>query len=74
MRIANKHKSFLASNSEFYAVAVVVYELLGIIAPGTDWSHQLAALIQQHSFVGIAAMGFPVDWEKEPFWQLPAKP
>jgi len=74
VKIANKHKSFLTSNSEFYAVAVVTYELLGIIAPGTDWSHKLAALIQQHSFVNITAMGFPVDWEKEPFWQLPAKP
>jgi abortive infection bacteriophage resistance protein len=74
VKIANKHKSFLTSNSEFYAVAVVIYELLGIIAPGTDWSHKLAALIQQHPFVDLTAMGFPVDWEKEPFWKLPPKP
>jgi hypothetical protein len=47
---------------------------LGIIAPGTDWSHKLAALIQQHPFVDLTAMGFPVDWEKEPFWKLPPKP
>lgn len=70
LKIARKHQPFLSSNSEFYAVAVVIMELLRIVAPGTDWGHRLADLIRQHPFINLVAMGFPANWDQEPFWQL----
>jgi abortive infection bacteriophage resistance protein len=72
--IAKRHARFLKSNERCYAMAVVVEDLLRIVAPGTSWGTRLRELLVSHSFVDPAAMGFPADWDKEPFWNLPPKP
>lgn len=59
-------------NDRFYALAVVMNDLMQHIAPGTHWHFRLAALLDAHPFAHPAAMGFPVEWKQEPFWALDA--
>lgn len=66
--IAKKHLSFLKSNDRFYAIAVVIHELLMKVSPQSSWHKRLAKLMDEHSFIDPAAMGFPSAWRSEPFW------
>jgi abortive infection bacteriophage resistance protein len=66
--IARKHAGFLKSNDRFYAMAVILHDLLRIIAPGTTWHQRLAALLQATPVADCRSMGFPPGWEKETFW------
>jgi abortive infection bacteriophage resistance protein len=68
--ITKRHEQFLKSNDRCYSMAVVVEDLLRIIAPGTSWAHRLRHLLATNPFADPAAMGFPAGWEAEPFWNL----
>ena len=67
--IARKHSRFVTANDRFYAMAVVLHELLGTIAPGTTWHRRLASLLGACPIVNATAMGFPSRWTEEPFWK-----
>jgi abortive infection bacteriophage resistance protein len=69
--IARKHAGFLKSNDRFYALAVVIHDLLRIIAPGTTWHQRLAPLLNSCLVADRRAMGFPNGWEQEQFWRCP---
>lgn len=68
-KIARKHALLVADNGRFYAFAVILHDLLKVIAPGTRWAHRLMELLRANPGLSLAAMGFPLDWEREPFWQ-----
>ena len=68
--IATRHATFLKSNDRCYAMAVVVEDLLRTVAPGTSWAVRLRDLLVAHPYADPAAMGFPKDWDAEPFWNL----
>lgn len=68
--IAQRHSSFLKSNDYCYAVAVVVEDLLRKVAPDTNWAGRLQNLLKGHPYVNPEAMGFPLGWDQEPFWNL----
>ncbi|MBX7208476.1 MAG: Abi family protein [Verrucomicrobiaceae bacterium] len=68
--IAKKHLSFLKSNDRFYAIAVVIHELMLRIAPLSHWHERLARLLEQHLFVDLKALGFSTNWKDEAFWGL----
>ena len=72
--IAKRHAKFLKSNDRCYAMAIVVEDLLRIVAPGTSWAIRLRELLANHPFVDPVAMGFPKGWDAEPFWNLPPMP
>jgi len=69
-QVANKHKSFLGTTDRMYAVAVVLYELLKQIAPDTIWHTRLRDLLAKHPVTPLAPMGFPANWQGEPFWNF----
>jgi abortive infection bacteriophage resistance protein len=69
-KIAKKHQNFLTCDDRFYAVAVVAHELLQIIAPANRWTSTLLALLNKYPSVSQIAMGFPANWQTEPFWGL----
>jgi abortive infection bacteriophage resistance protein len=71
-QVANKHKSFLSTTDRMYAVAVVLCELLRKITPGTDWHKHLRDLLAKHPVTPLAPMGFPANWQSEPFWNFQA--
>jgi abortive infection bacteriophage resistance protein len=68
--VAKKHTGFLKSNDRFYAMAVVLWDLLRVVAPQSIWNQRLAELLGQFPAVPSAAMGFPANWKDEPFWNL----
>lgn len=70
-QVARRHQPFLATNDRFYAVAVVLYDLLRQVAPDTAWHLRLRDLIGCYPVVPIRAMGFPVDWQQATFWNFP---
>lgn len=67
--VARKHSPFVTANDRFYAMAVVLHELLRIIAPGTTWHTRLASLLNASPIVNPSAMGFPNRWTEAPFWK-----
>lgn len=71
--IAKKHARFLhhAQKDHFYALAVVLFELVQVTAPGTGWHERLKTLLAAHPGVPLSAMGFPANWSQEPFWNPP---
>ena len=71
--IAKKHAKFLhhAQKDRFYALAVVLFELTQVTAPGTGWHERLKSLLAAHPTVPLAAMAFPANWSQEPFWNPP---
>lgn len=73
-QVARRHQSFLATTDRFYAVAVVLYDLLQHVAPGTQWHIRLRDLIARHPAVAPGAMGFPANWQQVPFWGFPPPP
>jgi abortive infection bacteriophage resistance protein len=72
--IAKRHAKFLRSNDRCYAMAVVVEDLLRTVAPGTSWALRLRNLLSVHPFIDPAAMGFPMNWEEEAFWNFTPTP
>ena len=70
--IAKKHTALIADadRDRFYAVAIILNYLMGIIAPQSRWHERLAALMVKHSGGGLRAMGFPPDWRSKEFWGL----
>lgn len=68
--VAKKHAAFLKANDRFYAMAVVMWELLRMVAPHSQWHLRLSELLRQFPTVPTSAMGFPPDWREQPFWNL----
>lgn len=52
-----------------YMQLVVIESLLRVVNPGSGWAEQLVRLLDRHPQLSRPHMGFPPDWEKEPFWQ-----
>jgi abortive infection bacteriophage resistance protein len=70
-QVARRHQAFLTTNDRFYAVAVVMLDLLRQLAPDTHWHLRLRDLTHAYPVAPLRAMGFPSDWEKQPFWKFP---
>jgi abortive infection bacteriophage resistance protein len=54
-------------NRSFYNICILKW-FVDIISPHNDTKEHLKKLLSQFPNVDIAAMGFPVDWEKEVLW------
>ena len=52
----------------FYNICILKW-FLDIIVPSNNIKTYLTTLIAQYPNVDITAMGFPKDWENEPFWE-----
>jgi len=70
-QVARRHQSFLVTNDRFYAVAVVLCDLLRHVAPDSHWHFRLRELIAHFPAVPLDAMGFPSDWQQATFWNFP---
>ena len=43
--------------------------ILVTVSPGSSWRLRLADLLREYPSAPLAAMGFPNDWERDPFWR-----
>ncbi|MDH4412970.1 MAG: Abi family protein [Rhizobium sp.] len=53
----------------YNTLAVMIY-LLGKLAPGSTWRNEVRNLFSSAPKADPAAMGFPVDWTKMPYWEV----
>jgi len=58
----------LTSQQDFYARAVLMTALLRRIEPGETWRDQLKDLILPTTVITPDEMGFPPNWDMNPFW------
>lgn len=56
------------SQALLYIQCCVIWHMLRTVAPDSTWARQLRELIIAHPQVSLASMGFPADWETQPFW------
>ncbi|MGL5293032.1 MAG: hypothetical protein ACRC9V_04560, partial [Aeromonas sp.] len=52
-----------------YFLVVIIESLLLRVSPDSQWSQRLAALLAKYPQLSLAHMGFPADWQQDPFWQ-----
>jgi len=72
--VANKHRAVLDHGDSLYATAVVLRSLLRRVAPDTQWHWRLRDLIGRYPGPPLGAMGFPADWQQNPFWDFRTLP
>ncbi|CAK0750469.1 hypothetical protein WCLP8_2100010 [uncultured Gammaproteobacteria bacterium] len=58
----------LTSQQDFYARAVLMTALLRRIEPEETWRDQLKDLILPTTVITPDEMGFPPNWDMNPFW------
>lgn len=59
----------LDPHRRLYFQLVVVESLMQVVSPSSQWAERLVALLDRYPEVSRPHMGFPSDWEHEPFWQ-----
>lgn len=58
------------NTNKIYATLSCMTYILHIISPGNNFNANLRILLQHSNLINLKEMGFPVDWEKEPIWQV----
>ena len=60
-------------NDKVYYVLCIIRYMLLTINPNSSFTTRLINLLQDYPSVDTRAMGFPVNWQKEPLWQTVSK-
>ena len=53
-----------------YFQLVVIESLMRVVSPNSQWAERLITLLDHYSQISYRHMGFPSDWDTEPFWQI----
>ena len=69
-KVMKAYMQQMSRNHTFYAQAALLYVLMYIIADGSKWQRRLMELLAKHPNINLRAMGFPPDWQHDPFWRL----
>jgi abortive infection bacteriophage resistance protein len=59
----------LIPQRRLYMQLVVIESLLRVVNPGSRWGERLVRLLDHYPEISRPHMGFPTNWESEPFWQ-----
>ncbi len=59
----------ISPQRRLYMQLVVIETLMRVACPESRWSARLLQLLEQHPQVSRQHMGFPADWQQQPFWQ-----
>ena len=57
------------SQKKAYILCAVIHHMMDVIADGSLWTHRLRDLVAEAP-APITHMGFPADWDDQPFWGL----
>lgn len=52
-----------------YMQLVVIESLMKVVNPESEWSSRLVKLLDRYPIVSRPHMGFPPNWQDDPFWQ-----
>lgn len=60
-----------ASSNRAYGICVMLHHMMRVIADESEWAVRLRQQVNSSNHVEPADMGFPPDWETQPFWEFP---
>lgn len=58
-----------AEPKKLYNTLTLLFHVLRIISPDSQWGEHVRALVAQYPIAPIAEMGFPADWLERPIWR-----
>ncbi|GAB3465148.1 Abi family protein [Azotobacter salinestris] len=59
------------AHNRMFPVLCILNHLMRQVSPHTSWDRRLHDLLAEFPEVDLRAMGFPQDWQQDPFWQAP---
>ena len=60
---------FINPQRRLYLQIIVIESMLRIIIPDNCWASRLINLLDRNPSVSRPHMGFPENWDSEPFWR-----
>lgn len=57
------------SSARLFTILCILRLLMRQISPHTQWDERLHQLLTEFPEISRPAMGFPADWQSDPFWQ-----
>ncbi|WP_285352513.1 Abi family protein [Pseudomonas sp. ME-P-057] len=58
-------------HARMFTVLSILNLLMRQVSPHTSWDRRLHELLGEFTEINLAAMGFPSDWQNDPFWLAP---
>lgn len=65
-----KHLQHPGQHARVFTVLCILNLLMRQVSPHTSWDRRLHDLLAEFPEVPLHAMGFPRDWQEDPFWQI----
>lgn len=65
-----KHLQQPGQHARVFTVACILNLLMRQVSPHTSWDKRLHDLHNEFPEINLQAMGFPTDWQQDPFWHL----
>lgn len=64
-----EHLKRPGTHNRVFPVLCILNHLMRQVSPNTSWDNRLHDLLADFPEVELRAMGFPDDWQQDPFWQ-----
>ena len=58
------------NDRKVYIIFAIIIYLLDIITPNHTFRQKVKTLLEKYPNINITAMGFPLNWESDPFWDF----
>lgn len=66
-----QHLQQQGQHARLFTVLSILNLLMRQVSPHTSWDRRLHELLNEFAEINLQAMGFPPDWQNDPFWQVP---
>lgn len=63
------HTPVSIDNNKIFSILSILYYLLKIKAPQSNWKNRVADLLDLYNEIPLRIMGFPAEWEKHELWK-----
>ncbi|GFM77138.1 peptide ABC transporter substrate-binding protein [Pseudomonas cichorii] len=57
-------------HARMFTVLCILNLLMRQVSPHTSWDRRLHEQLNEFADINLSAMGFPPDWQNDPFWQM----
>lgn len=66
-----QHLQQPGQHARMFTVLCILNLLMRQVSPHTSWDKRLHELLGEFAEINLTAMGFPPDWQLDPFWRAP---
>lgn len=63
-----QHLQQPGQHARMFSILSILNLLMRQVSPNTSWDRRLHELLAEFPEISLAAMGFPADWQADPFW------